>query len=58
MVDGQIGCIRGALEFLDLPARVPVEPTVEEFPLAEANEALVRLKEGRIHGAAVLRVSA
>ncbi len=48
---------RDALEFLGLAARIPVAPAVEEFPLAEANEALVRLKDGRIRGAAVLRVS-
>ncbi len=48
---------RDALEFLSLVTRAPIVPTVEEFPLAEANEALVRLKEGHIHGAAVLRVS-
>jgi propanol-preferring alcohol dehydrogenase len=41
-------------EFLALAPRVPVRTTVETFPLAEANEALARLRSGRIHGAAVL----
>jgi propanol-preferring alcohol dehydrogenase len=33
---------------------VPVRTEVETFPLAEANEALDRLRAGRIRGAAVL----
>jgi propanol-preferring alcohol dehydrogenase len=38
-------------------AEIPVRPRVTEFPLEEANEALVRLKQDRIDGSAVLRVS-
>jgi len=45
---------RDGEEFLALAARVPVRTRVEVFPLAEANEALTRLREGRIRGAAVL----
>lgn len=41
-------------EFLALAPRVPVVTTVETLPLAEANEALARLREGRLSGAAVL----
>jgi alcohol dehydrogenase, propanol-preferring len=41
-------------EFLALAPRVPVRTRVETFPLAEANEALDRLRTGRIEGAAVL----
>jgi propanol-preferring alcohol dehydrogenase len=33
---------------------VPVRTEIETFPLAEANEALARLREGRVRGAAVL----
>jgi propanol-preferring alcohol dehydrogenase len=43
-------------EFLELAPRVPVETYVEPFPLAEANEALERLRAGRISGAAVLSI--
>ena len=43
-------------EFLALAPRVPVRTRVEAFPLAEANEALERLRSGRIEGAAVLVV--
>jgi propanol-preferring alcohol dehydrogenase len=43
-------------EFLELAPRVPVETYVEPFPLAEANEALERLRAGRINGAAVLSI--
>ena len=41
-------------EFLALAAAVPVRTTTEAFPLAEANEALHRLRTGAIEGAAVL----
>jgi propanol-preferring alcohol dehydrogenase len=43
-----------AREFLEVMAEIPVEVEVETFPLGEANEALRRLKEGEIEGAAVL----
>jgi propanol-preferring alcohol dehydrogenase len=43
-------------ELLALAPRVPVQTRVETFPLAEANEALGRLRAGRIRGAAVLVV--
>jgi alcohol dehydrogenase, propanol-preferring len=43
-------------EFLALAPRVPVRTEVESFPLAEANDALARLRAGRIRGAAVLVV--
>ena len=48
---------RDAREFLALAARIPVVPEVEEFPLDQANDVLIRLKAGRIQGAAVLRVA-
>lgn len=41
-------------EFLDLAAQVPIRPTVETFPLAEANRALVELKRQPVRGAKVL----
>jgi propanol-preferring alcohol dehydrogenase len=41
-------------EFLALAPKVPVRTEVETFPLAEANEALTRLRTGRIRGAGVL----
>jgi propanol-preferring alcohol dehydrogenase len=45
---------RDGEDFLALAARVPVQLKVETFPLSEANEALRRLRNGRIRGAAVL----
>src|SRR5919199_2364288 len=45
---------RDGTEFLALAPRVPVRTSVETFPLTEANEALARLRAGRIRGAAVL----
>jgi alcohol dehydrogenase, propanol-preferring len=41
-------------EFLRLAARVPVRTETETFPLEQANEALARLRAGRLRGAAVL----
>ncbi len=41
-------------EFLALAPQVPVVTTVETLSLEEANEALARLREGRLTGAAVL----
>ncbi len=43
-----------AREFLELAPGVPVKTEVECFPLDQANEALQRLREGRLTGAAVL----
>ena len=44
-------------EFLDLAAAIPLRPETQEFPLLEANEALLQLKNRRIKGAKVLRIS-
>lgn len=44
-------------EFLTLAAQIPIMPDVEEYPLADANRALMELKEGKIKGAKVLTVS-
>jgi propanol-preferring alcohol dehydrogenase len=45
---------RDAVEFLDLAAEIPVYTEVETFPLSHANEALKRLKDSQIRGAAAL----
>jgi propanol-preferring alcohol dehydrogenase len=45
---------RDAEEFLALAPRVPVRAKVEHFPLSAANEALRRLRQGTLRGAAVL----
>jgi propanol-preferring alcohol dehydrogenase len=41
-------------EFLELAPRVPVRVHVEELRLAQANEALERLRSGRVQGSLVL----
>ncbi|MEG6508531.1 zinc-dependent alcohol dehydrogenase family protein [Methyloligella sp. 2.7D] len=43
-----------AEEFLALAPTIPVKTSVVEIPLTEANEALRRLREGELSGAAVL----
>ena len=43
-----------ARELLALAARIPISTTVEVLPLAEANEALVRVKRSAVTGALVL----
>ena len=40
--------------FLDVAPRIPIRTETTTFPLAQANEALTRLREGRLTGAAVL----
>jgi propanol-preferring alcohol dehydrogenase len=45
---------RDGEEFLALAPKVPVRTEVQTFPLHEANEALTRLRTGKIRGAAVL----
>jgi propanol-preferring alcohol dehydrogenase len=45
---------RDGAEFMALAPKVPVRTEVETFPLEEANEALNRLRTGKIRGAAVL----
>ena len=48
---------RDGEEFLALAPRVPVTPRVTPFNLEHANEALAALREGRLTGAAVLRIT-
>ncbi len=43
-----------AASFLALASRVPLRVHTEEYPLAEAEAVLARLKAGRVDGAAVL----
>jgi len=47
---------RDGEEFFAIAPRVPVRTSVQSFALAEANEALARLRAVKIHGAAVLAV--
>jgi propanol-preferring alcohol dehydrogenase len=46
---------RDGEEFFGLAPQARVRTTVEPFPLEQANEALERLRAGRVTGAAVLR---
>jgi propanol-preferring alcohol dehydrogenase len=48
---------RDGEEFLALAPKVPVRTEVESFPLFQANEALDRLRKGRVRGAAVLVIA-
>jgi propanol-preferring alcohol dehydrogenase len=43
-------------EFLPLAAEIPIVLEIQEFRLEEANEALILLKQGKIQGAAVLKI--
>ena len=45
---------RDGAEFMELAPKVPVRTEVETFALEQANQALDRLRSGKIHGAAVL----
>jgi len=44
-------------DFLPLAAEIPIIPEVEEFKLEEANRVLNLLKQGKIRGAGVLRMT-
>jgi propanol-preferring alcohol dehydrogenase len=46
------------LEFLALAPKIPVHTETQAFPLEAANEALRRLREGELQGAAVLDLRA
>lgn len=47
---------KDAQDFLRLAAQIPILPEVQGFALEEANRALMLLKQGKIQGAAVLRL--
>ena len=48
---------RDVAEFLELAARIPIIPKVQEFALEEANMALLELKQRKIRGAKVLMIN-
>ena len=48
---------RDVTEFLELAAKIPIKPEFQEYELKEANKALLELKESKIRGAKVLRIS-
>lgn len=48
---------KDAEDLLELAGKIPIRAEVQEFPLEEANRALLLLKQGKIQGAGVLRVS-
>jgi propanol-preferring alcohol dehydrogenase len=43
-------------EFLKMAAEIPIKPEVREYPLEDANKALLELKERKIRGAKVLKI--
>lgn len=45
---------RDGEDFLRIAGAVPLEVAVEALPLADANQALDRLRDGQVHGAEVL----
>jgi propanol-preferring alcohol dehydrogenase len=47
---------RDVAEFLEVAAEIGLRPEFQEYPLAEANQALIEMKESRIRGAKVLRL--
>lgn len=48
---------RDVEEFLKMAAEIPIKPDVQEYRLEEANQALAELKERKIRGAKVLKIS-
>lgn len=47
---------RDVSNFLELAAKIPIKPELQEFRLEEANAALLELKARKIRGAKVLRI--
>lgn len=47
---------RDVEEFMKIAGGIPIETEVETFPLEDANEALRRVKDSEINGAAVLKM--
>ena len=47
---------RDIVELLDLAAAIPIVAQTQEYDLADANTALLDLREGRVSGSAVLRI--
>jgi propanol-preferring alcohol dehydrogenase len=45
-----------AEEFLPIAALIPIVPTIEEFPLSEANKVLLLIKQSKLRAAAVLKI--
>ena len=43
-------------EFLQLAAEANIKPEYQEYDLADANQALLEMKQGKIRGAKVLRI--
>lgn len=44
-------------EFLPIAAAIPIQPSVKVYPLEQANEAIMELRQGGLQGARVLRIS-
>ena len=47
---------RDGEEFIPLAARCPSRPSIQVYPLAEANRALDDMRHGRVRGSAVLAI--
>jgi propanol-preferring alcohol dehydrogenase len=45
-----------AQEFLPLAAEIPIAPTIEQFPISDANEVLLSIKHSKLRAAAVLNI--
>ena len=48
---------RDGIELLELAAKIPIKTEVTSYGLEEAQRALLDLKEGRVNGAAVLKIN-
>jgi propanol-preferring alcohol dehydrogenase len=48
---------RDVEEFIRIAAEIPFKPVVEEYPFEEANKAIMDIKQRKIRGAKVLRIS-
>lgn len=47
---------RDVVEFLEVAAEIGLRPEFQEFPIDDANQALIEMRESKIRGAKVLRL--
>jgi propanol-preferring alcohol dehydrogenase len=44
-------------EFMEIASQIPIKPEFQEYSLADANKALIELKEGKIRGGKVITIN-
>jgi len=48
---------KDAVEFLQLANKIPLKAPIEVFPFEDLQEALIRVKHGKVNGNAVIQIA-